>query len=632
MADPKVQGKTTVKRKKVTGSIEGLSMYEVKREDPAYRDIKAKLTAKRLKRSGIDVRTKDNPDGRMIPTGYTTKGDIRLIDSQNKSDKYPEGKPYDYPKSSSIPGHSHLRRRRDAGYIDTVATGRYHSGVIEGTIEPVESAKAPNYKVNRKEVIVEVEVKNTGAAKSDQVAGQGTSDDNKDAIATAEEENAIASGSNLDGSGGAHIPSGGITPRQQDALAGRGEFAPGSEFDAPPGSQYESQIDVEKDPNRAPVLVFNELDEAGQRIPNTGGIKYLTKEEAIQLNEEGLIKDSLLEDHIKIIDAQNKLADKGEFPFDREKYIITPDGKLIPKNNVSKDADGNFRDITTGSAFTGFDNENAANLKEDLTTQPRGPRVKQSIAGVPGEHKVRLYTKNPSWLEKTLETLKKTGNGIVFPYTPTINVNHSANYGTYDINQSVEQPHFYSMTPNVSLQLTAVFTANTLTEAEYMLACMHFLRTATKSDFGAYNNGLRRTDAGTPPPVLVFSGYGTEMFNNIPVIVRSVNFTLPEDVDYVSIQTQAAQVLEGAFIDVTNLDANGNNIQTELQAQEMAGTEIEPSYEKQADVNIPSESSTVPTSILFSIDLAPQHPPSQLRDEWNFKDYASGDLLRKGYI
>ena len=630
MADTYPQGKTTVTKKKVVGTISGLNMYTVKKEDPAYRDIKAKLVAKRLKRSGIDVRTKDNPDGRMIPTGYTTRGDIRLVDSQNTSPDYPDGKPYDYPKSRSIPGHSYLKRRRDEGYIDTVATGRYRSGIIEGTIEPVESAKGSSYNVEKKEVSVEVEVKNTGAAKTDQRGGQGTSDDNKDAIAAAEEENAIASGSSLDGSGGAHIPSGGITPRQQDALSGRGEFAPDSEFEAPPGSQYESQIDVEKDPNRAPVLVFNELDEAGQRIPNTGGIKYLTKEEAIKLNEEGLIKDSLLEDHIKIIDAQNKLADKGEFPFDREKYIITPDGKLIPKNNVSKDADGNYRDITTGSAFTGFDGENVT--KEEVTNQPRGPRVKQSIAGVPGEHKVRLYTKNPSWLEKTLETLKKTGNGIVFPYTPTINVNHSANYGTYDINQSVEQPHFYSMTPNVSLQLTAVFTANTLTEAEYMLACMHFLRTANKSDFGAYNNGLRRTDAGTPPPVLVFNGYGTEMFNNIPVIVRSVNFTLPEDVDYVSIQTQAAQFLEGGFVDVTNLDANGNNIQNELQTQDNAGGDITESFEKQPDVNIPAESSTVPTSILFSIDLAPQHPPGQLRDEWNFKDYASGDLLRKGYI
>ena len=82
------------------------------------------------------------------------------------------------------------------------------------------------------------------------------------------------------------------------------------------------------------------------------------------------------------------------------------------------------------------------------------------------------------------------------------------------------------MTPNASFQLTAVFTANTAKEAEYMLACIHF-RTATKSDFGAYKDGIRRTDAGTPPPVLV-SGYGTEMFNNIPVVVRSVNFTLPK--------------------------------------------------------------------------------------------------------
>ena len=81
-----------------------------------------------------------------------------------------------------------------------------------------------------------------------------------------------------------------------------------------------------------------------------------------------------------------------------------------------------------------------------------------------------------------------------------------------------------------------------------------------------------------------------------------------------------------------------------LQAPADGTGDLENSFNEGAEGNLyeepeeevtqafPSESSSIPTSILFSIDLAPQHPPSQIRDEWNFKDYASGDLLRKGYI
>ena len=159
---------------------------------------------------------------------------------------------------------------------------------------------------------------------------------------------------------------------------------------------------------------------------------------------------------------------------------------------------------------------------------------------------------------------------------------------------------------------------------------MHFLRWSTKSDFGAYVNGNRRTDAGTPPPVLVFSGYGTEQFNNIPVIVRNFSYTLPEDVDYVTVQTQEQQVIK-RDLDATFLDANGVDIKGELGDQFNAGADIT-ADESSITKAFPNESSTIPTTMLFAIDLAPQYPPSQLRDEWNLKQYASGELLRKGYL
>jgi hypothetical protein len=40
--------------------------------------------------------------------------------------------------------------------------------------------------------------------------------------------------------------------------------------------------------------------------------------------------------------------------------------------------------------------------------------------------------------------------------------------------------------------------------------------------------------AGTPPPVLRLDGYGAYMINHLPVVVTSFDYTLPEEVDYVS--------------------------------------------------------------------------------------------------
>ena len=630
---PAPSGSVTTKKTKTVGTIEGLNIAGARREDPEYAKLRGKEVVKRLKRRNLDIRTKDNPDGQLIVEGGVTNGSLRLKNADN-------GELYDFPESgSAIPGYGARSSQIDRKVVNGKADLRYKAGIIDGTIEPVDAAKSSRYNVTRKEVEVETEVKpmNFRAAAENKTEKQSVGvdstgaevvqdvdadfDDNIDGVHEAEVNNANAGTSTVDGSGGGHVLGGGATDQELEAFGGQGEYVPASEQD------------VKSDPNKAPILVFNDIDEAGEPLKGTGGIKYLTKEEAQELYDDGRIKRSLLDTHSKQIDIRKKADAKGNIPYDEDKYVLNQDGDLVERKFLSQDNDGVYRDSRDGSAFTGMDTDNVPSAGEKVTESVRGPRVATGIAGIPSEHKVKLYTRNPTWLTGTLQSLLKTGNGIIFPYTPTININHSANYGTYDINQSVEQTHFYSMTPNASFQLTAVFTANTAKEAEYMLACIHFLRTATKSDFGAYKDGIRRTDAGTPPPVLVFSGYGTEMFNNIPVVVRSVNFTLPEDVDYVTVQTQnAGEIVAGRAVDQGNLDALGNDITNELQAQENAGADYTEDFTEIPGITVPDESSSVPTSILFSIDLAPQHPPSQLRDEWNFEKYASGDLLRKGYI
>ena len=110
--------------------------------------------------------------------------------------------------------------------------------------------------------------------------------------------------------------------------------------------------------------------------------------------------------------------------------------------------------------------------------------------------------------------------------------------------------------------------------------------------------------------LLVFRGYGTEMFNNIPVVVRSVNFTLPEDVDYVTVQTQnAGEIVAGRTVDRGNLDALGNDITNELQASKTLVQKIWKILKRsQALLFLMSP---VPNSI-HSIDLAPASSSNQI--------------------
>ena len=167
--------------------------------------------------------------------------------------------------------------------------------------------------------------------------------------------------------------------------------------------------------------------------------------------------------------------------------------------------------------------------------------------------------------------------GVEFPFTPTIMMSHSANYGAFDVTGSIYQQNFYNSTPNPTISITAMFPSNTEKEARYTAAALHFFKSCTKSDFGI-QAGDR---AGTPPPILKFNCYGSVHASNVPVVIRSFNYTLPEDTDYVEV------------------DINGEMI-------------------------------AVPTLLLAAIELTPQIPPKVVKDKFNIKTYASGGLLKGG--
>ena len=199
------------------------------------------------------------------------------------------------------------------------------------------------------------------------------------------------------------------------------------------------------------------------------------------------------------------------------------------------------------------------------------------MAGVTNKASLVMKQKGKPFFQFGIQQPLAKEGGIIFPLTPTIQMSHNANYGTYDVAGSIAQQNYYMNTPNPSMSVTAMFASNTLEEAKYTLAALQFLKTCTKSDFGSQ----RITTAGTPPPILKFSCYGTVHAKNVPVVLRSFTYTLPEDTDYV-------------------------------------------------EVDIGGEMHSVPTLVLVSVELVPQQVPKRIKDSFNIRTFASGNLLKGG--
>ena len=150
-------------------------------------------------------------------------------------------------------------------------------------------------------------------------------------------------------------------------------------------------------------------------------------------------------------------------------------------------------------------------------------------SGAPGDWRVRLSLPPvSSYADSTLlEPLRVTNNSLVFPYTPSVFITHSARYNALQPTHSNYPFHIYESSAVEQFTITGDFTVENSEEAKYWIAAMHYLRSVTKMAYGNSAN------AGAPPPVVKLNGYGDYVFNNVPVVIQSMNVTMPPDVDYI---------------------------------------------------------------------------------------------------
>lgn len=167
-----------------------------------------------------------------------------------------------------------------------------------------------------------------------------------------------------------------------------------------------------------------------------------------------------------------------------------------------------------------------ANLTEQDNEFRRARLMPKAIGGAALEEIL-----GPAVPENILWPLHRT-RGIIFPYTPSIQWASRVDYQEYHMTHSNYKYNAFEKSAPGPFQMDAVFTAQTDKEARYLLAVMHFLKSSTKMYFGEKAGEL----AGVPPPILRFRYLGQYMFNDVPVIIKSYQYALNNDVDYVPVR------------------------------------------------------------------------------------------------
>ena len=97
---------------------------------------------------------------------------------------------------------------------------------------------------------------------------------------------------------------------------------------------------------------------------------------------------------------------------------------------------------------------------------------------------------------KILGPLAETG-GIVFPITPSVIIQHTANYSQLATTHANYPYYAYQNSEPANMTIVGEFPVQNQSDAAQWVATIHFLRAVTKMFFGG-NDGNR----GNPPPIL----------------------------------------------------------------------------------------------------------------------------------
>ena len=316
------------------------------------------------------------------------------------------------------------------------------------------------------------------------------------------------------------------------------------------------------------------------------------------------------------------------------------DGNLNPGWELDGDGNPYYKGYSQGKLWINPNTAESAEASrvEALRNQARQQQTisQQRKTINNGDWRVKLrLAPHASYLYKSatpgiLKPLQVT-DGIIFPYTPSIDTAYKANYSHYDLTHSNYRGYFYQNSYVDPINLRCMFTAQSTSEADYLLATIHFLKSLTKMFYG------QDAEAGSPPPLVYLSGLGQYQFNEHPCLLGQFNYTLPSDVDYIragsnninntnlslrrSKQTSFAGGLLGNFL--------GSAVNRLMNAGLPKGGITAPPAPNTISPN--NGPTYVPTKMEISINLFPVQSRQQVSKQFSVKQFASGDLLKGGF-
>lgn len=229
-------------------------------------------------------------------------------------------------------------------------------------------------------------------------------------------------------------------------------------------------------------------------------------------------------------------------------------------------------------------------------------------------------------------------NGVIFPYTPSVSVQYNARYDSTPLTHSNYTFYNYSGSSVDQVMITCDFTAQDTQEANYLLAVIHFFRSATKMFYGKDED----PKAGTPPPLCYLYGYGQFQFSAHPLVISGFTFSLPDDCDYIRAGVGSTQIAVPNSVPQPITSNSGNTRQARLSQGSQSGTgqtlvpggNLSPtSLQDNKGFNsvIPSgteDPTYVPTKIQLQIMCLPIVSRYDVANKFSLDQYASGALLR----
>lgn len=217
-------------------------------------------------------------------------------------------------------------------------------------------------------------------------------------------------------------------------------------------------------------------------------------------------------------------------------------------SNVGADISGSLNKLAGGNLAGGLMGiagsiSKSAGMLNNLLSLTRGANLpagaelfmQQGAAiklapGAKNDWRVRINAQWSIFNSPLFALLENTG-GVVWPYTPNITVSTKANYSSPDTIHSNYPFQAYKNSVVDDIQISGEFTCETETDAAYWIAATTFFKTATKMFFG------QGEYAGNPPIVCNLTGYGSSIFDKVPVIIKSFSVDLKEDVNYIKCNT-----------------------------------------------------------------------------------------------